>query len=117
MFWLGYNPLKVKEQEIGARAHYFKKRHPTEQDFRLQMRKVLELLWNAVVKGGHVCIIMGRSKIHGKIIDNASILTEIAENMGFKLLTAITRQIATSRKTFNLAHANIQTENLLVFEK
>ncbi len=117
MYWLGYNPIKVKEQEIGARAHYFKKNHPTEQDFRLQMQKVLELLWATVVRGGHVCILMGRSKIHGKIVDNASILTEIAADVGFTPLTTITRRIASTRKTFNLSHANIHTESLLVFQR
>src|SRR5262249_28745521 len=30
MFWLGYDPLRVKEQEIGARAHYFRKNAPNE---------------------------------------------------------------------------------------
>jgi site-specific DNA-methyltransferase (cytosine-N4-specific) len=117
MFWLGYDPIQVKRQEIGARAHYFKKHPPTEQDFRRQMRNVLELLWTTVVKNGHVCIVMGRSKIHGKIIDNASILIEIAQEVGFTSLVNITRQIAASRKTFNLSHANIQVENLLVFKK
>ncbi len=37
MFWLGYDPLKVKEAEIGARAHYFKKNHPTIDDFKAQI--------------------------------------------------------------------------------
>lgn len=117
MFWLGYDPIQVKRQEIGARAHYFKKNHPTEQDFRRQMHNVLELLWATVVKNGHVCIVMGRSKIHGNIVDNASILVEIAQEIGFTPLANMTRQIAASRKTFNLSHANIKTENLLVFAK
>jgi site-specific DNA-methyltransferase (cytosine-N4-specific) len=117
MFWLGYDPIQVKRQEIGARAHYFKKNHPTEQDFRYQMKKVLELFWATVVKDGHVCIVIGRSKIHGKIVDNAFILVEVAQEIGFTPLANITRQIAASRKTFNLSHANIKAENLLVFKK
>jgi len=117
MFWLGFDPIEVKRQEIGARAHYFKKNYPTEQDFRNQMQKVLELLWTNVVKDGHVCLVIGRSKIHGKIVDNATILLEIAKQVGFVPLVNLTRKLAASRKTFNLSYANIKTENLLVFRK
>ncbi|OGW27191.1 MAG: hypothetical protein A2X59_03190 [Nitrospirae bacterium GWC2_42_7] len=117
MFWLGYDPIQVKNQEIGARAHYFKKNHQTEHDFRRQMRNVLELLWAVIVKGGCICIIIGRSIIHGRTIDNASMLTEIAGEVGFTSVGNISRQISSSRKTFNLSHANIKTENILVFRK
>lgn len=117
MYWLGYDPLSVRQQEIGARAHYFKKNYPTEQDFRGQMDYLLDLLCQVVVAGGHICIVIGRSKIHGKIVDNAAHVIDLAEKRGLKLLTNIPRSIASSRKTFNLAHANIKTENILVFEK
>lgn len=117
MFWLGYDPIWVKKQEIGARAHYFKKNHQTEQDFRRQMRSVLDLLWAVIVEGGCICIIMGRSVIHGRTIDNAAMITEIAREVGFVSVGNIHRRIASSRKTFNLSHANIQTENILVFKK
>lgn len=117
MFWLGYDPINVKEQEIGARAHYFKKDRPTERDFQLQMSKVLQLIWATMVPGGHVCIIIGRSKIHGKIVDNAAIITAAAVTLGYEPVVNIARTIAASRKTFNLSHASIHTENLLVFRK
>jgi site-specific DNA-methyltransferase (cytosine-N4-specific) len=117
MYWLGYDPIQVKKQEIGARAHYFKKNYPTEKDFRQQMRNVLELLWQLVVRRGHVCIVIGRSKIHGRIIDNASIIAQIATDLGFQQIANLTRLIASSRKTFNLSHANIKRENLLVFRR
>jgi site-specific DNA-methyltransferase (cytosine-N4-specific) len=117
MFWLGYDPIKVKQQEIGARAHYFKKNYPTEEDFLGQMEHVFKLIWSTLVKDGHACIVIGRSKIHGKIVDNAKLLAELAKKIGFEEITNIPRTIASSRKTFNLYHANIHTENLLIFRK
>jgi len=117
MYWLGFDPIEVKQKEIGARAHFFKKNHHTEKDFQTQMQSVLELLNSSVVNGGHICIVVGRSKIHGKIIDNAKIILEIGKTLGFKLVANLPRQIASSRKTFNLSHANIKSENLIVFEK
>ncbi len=117
MYWLGYDPIAVREHEIGARAHYFKKNYPTEEDFNCQMEYLLFLLEQVLVSHGHICMIIGRSKIHGKIIDNANNVIRLAEKRGFTLLANISRVIAASRKNFNLAHANIKTENLLVFEK
>lgn len=117
MFWLGYDPLAVKKSEIGARAHYFKKNHPTVDDFKKQMQFLLTLLHNVMVNGGHACIIIGRSKIHGEIIDNASIIMKIAEKVGFTTIEILQRKIAENRKSFNLSHANIKTEHILVFKK
>ncbi len=117
MFWLGYDPLAVKKSEIGARAHYFKKNHPTVEDFKKQMQFLLTLLHNVMVNGGHACIIIGRSKIHGEIIDNASIIMKIAEKVGFTTTEILQRKIAENRKSFNLSHANIKTEHILVFKK
>ena len=117
MYWLGYDPLAVKEHEIGARAHYFKKRHPTEDDFRQQMTHLVRLLYQVVVFSGHICVVIGRSKVHGQIIDNASIVADVGQENGFRLLARLPRTIAPSRKTFNLTHANIKTEEILVFEK
>ncbi len=117
MFWLGYDPLKVKAAEIGARAHYYKKKPPTVNDFKEQMAYLLNLLYDVLVTDGHACIVIGRSKIHGKIIDNATIMTEIAENIGFHLVEKLERKIAPNRKSFNLSHANIKVEHILIFGK
>src|SRR5574341_945294 len=117
MFLLGYDPIQVRQQEIGARAHYFKKSHPTTEDFRRQMQHVFNLIWATLVEGGHACFVIGRSKIHGKFVDNATLLMEIAQEVGFEIIADLQRRIAPSRKAFNLSHAQIQTESVLVFRK
>lgn len=117
MFWLDRDPLAVKVQEIGARAHYFRKNPPTIEDFQAQMKHVLQLLHKVVVPGGYICIVIGRSKIHGQIVDNASLVTAVARQCGLCTVTNLSRQIAASRKSFNLSHANIKTEQILIFQK
>lgn len=117
MYWLGFDPIVVKQKEIGARAHFFKKEHHTKKDFQYQMQTVLNLLNTCVVSSGHICIVIGRSKIHGEIIDNARIILEIGKTLGLKSIANIPRQISSSHKAFNLSHANIKSENILVFEK
>ena len=108
MFWLGYDPINVREHEIGARAHYFKSRPQTAEDFVNQMTKIMILLKNIVVKDGHICILIGRSKIHGEIIDNASTISKLGERQGFRIIANYSRNISASRKSFKLNHANIK---------
>ena len=117
MFWLGYDPLQVKEKEIGARAHFFKANHHTADDFVGQMRSTFELIDSVLVRNGYACFVIGRSKIHGKIVDNAKIIEEAAQNFRFKTVFRAERVIAANRKSFNLSHANIKTETVLVLAK
>ena len=32
MYWLGFDPIPIRENEIGARPHYFKTNHQDETD-------------------------------------------------------------------------------------
>lgn len=117
MWWLGFDPLAVKEQEIGARAHFFKRNHHTEEHFWDQMRETFNLIEKVLVKRGYACFVIGRSKIHGKIIDNADIIQTVAAEGGFTTTFRKERTISATRKSFNLSHANIKTETVLVLQK
>jgi DNA modification methylase len=117
MWWLGFDPLAVKKHEIGARAHFFKRNHHTEANFWEQMRDTFKLIDNVLVSRGYACFVIGRSKIHGKIVDNADIIQAVASELGFGTSARIERPILSSRKSFNLSHANIKTETVLVLRK
>ena len=117
MWWLGFDPLTVKDQEIGARAHYFKKNHQTEVDFILQMESLFTSFAENCLKDAFVCFIVGRSKIHGRIVENEKIIRDAGEKVGFTLVDSIARTINPSRKSFNLSHARIKQEHLVVLQK
>lgn len=117
MWWLGFDPISVKEKEIGARAHFFKKNHHTAEMFEDQMRTTLSLVESVLVDKGYVCVVVGRSKIHGKVIDNGAMIYELGQSLGFKPIIKLERQINANRKSFNLSHANIKTESVLVLQK
>lgn len=116
MWWLGFDPLAVKRREIGARPHYFKKNHATFDEFREQMASVLRLLARVMVPHGYACFVAGRSRIHGVDYDNAAMIAEEAERLGFTTTAQITRLIRATRKAFNLSHARIKTEEILVLQ-
>ena len=117
MWWLGFDPQNVKKLEIGARAHFFKKNHHTWEDFARQMRQTFTLLERIVVPAGHVCFVIGRSRIHGQIIDNAKIIEEAGAKYGFYRYFTTERVLASHRKSFNLSHANIKTETILILKR
>ncbi len=112
MYWLGLDPLAVKAREIGARAHFFKRNHHTEEDFARQMTRTFDLIRKVLIPGGYACFVVGRSRIHGRIVNNARIVEEAAT--GFDLVYSAERTISATRKAFNLSHANIKTETVLV---
>lgn len=114
MWWLGYDPLYVKQREIGARAHFFKTNRHTAAHFVDQMRITLNLISSVLLPEGYACFVVGRSKIHGEIIDNAAIVEAVSRESGFSTVFKTDRTIRADRKSFNLSHANIKTETLLV---
>ena len=116
MWWLGYDPLLVKSHEIGARAHFFSNQRRKKEDFQAQMSHVFALLRKVMRKGTHCCFVVGDSKIHGRFVDNAQALMNAATPHGFKLVFRSARSINQHRKSFNLHHARIKLEHILVWE-
>ena len=117
MWWLGYDPISVKDQEIGARAHYFKKDYQTEEDFIVQMQQLFDFMNNMCAENAFICFVIGRSKIHGRIIENEILLEKIGKKSGLQHIITIERTIKSSRKSFNLSHARIKKEFIVILQK
>lgn len=115
MYWLGEDPIEVRDAEIGARPNYFRKNPDTPEDFRLQMSHCFDLFSKVTLPLSIVCMVIGRSIIHGNIIDNAELIRSAANENGFHLIGSAGRQIPSSRKAFNPKHGTINTETVLVF--
>jgi site-specific DNA-methyltransferase (cytosine-N4-specific) len=117
MWWLGFDPFYVKEREIGARPHYFKKDPHTPAHFRHQMAKVFALLRSACIDNSYVCFVLGDSKIHGSIINNTDLLQDAAASHKFEMVATISRDVALTRKAFNLSNSRITREKVVIFQK
>lgn len=117
MWWLGYDPIEVRTYEIGARPHYQKKNGQTEKDFYRQMDSVFDILTKCLVKNGHICFVVGRSIISGRVVDNAILIQDIGSKHGLTLVSDISREIAATKKSFNLKYGKIKEENILIFRK
>lgn len=117
MYWLGMDPIAVRRNEIGARPHYHKRNPQTAADFEVQIGQLFDLLSSVIVPRGHACFQVGSSIIRGEHIDNAKIFERAATSRGFSLVAAMTREIPRARKAFNLSHARINEERILIFRR
>lgn len=117
MLWLGYDPQIVKQLEIGARYKYYGTYGESENDFYHQMESLFRNLFNLIISGGFIGFIIGRSIIHGKYIENYKMIIRAAEKNNFSLIDIIERDINSSKKSFNLAHAKITNEKILILQK
>ena len=115
MWWLGYDPIHVRNNEIGARPHYQKKNGQTADDFCRQMNQVFDLICEKLVINGHVCVVIGRSVIKGQVIDNSGMIENIASSHNLRLVANIERSISLVKKSFNPKYGKIKKENILVF--
>lgn len=117
MLWLGYDAESVKKKEIGARAHYFKKNRQTADDFIAQMNDLFKQFNSIILNDGFVAFVVGKSKIHGEIIDNEKIIEDAGLQNGFSKVVTLERNMNSNRKSFNLSHARIKKEYIVVLKK
>lgn len=117
MYWLGADPISVREAEIGARPHYFKSNPHTEVDFARQMTQVLENLVDVLLPVSPIVIVVGDSLIHGKAIDNRTLLFDAASRLGIRPRAATVRPIRRARSSFNATHGQGRDfEHVLLLE-
>lgn len=117
MYWLNFDPIQVRSEEIGARYSYFKKSKYEGYDFAEQMSQLLTTLYEKCVPGATLSFVIGRSKIHGVIFNNDEIIADIATSIGYKHITTLVRDMVSSHKSFNLSHARIKVEYIVVLQK
>ena len=117
MYWLGEDPIAVRNAEIGARPNYFKRNPATADDFRKQMAHCFELFREVTLPRAVICIVVGRSIIKGKVINNAALLRSAAHEHNFQHVGSAARKIPSTRKAFNPAHGTINAETIIVFAR
>jgi DNA modification methylase len=119
MYWLQYDPIAVRESEMGARPHYFRSTLPeTEVDFGEQMGEVFAGLARVLRPGSPAVVVVGDSVIRGRSIDNRELIFDAAESSGFMPRAATLRTIRRSRSSFNSNHGSGRNvEHVLLLEK
>jgi len=115
MYWLGYDPVSVREVEIGARPHYVSsKKGDTIHDFSAQMATVFNGVSKHLVRGAVVAVIVSSDcRIRGEVFDVPALLEEALADIGYEPLTQVRRTIPRTRKAFNPEIGSIESETLV----
>jgi site-specific DNA-methyltransferase (cytosine-N4-specific) len=82
MYWLGFDPVAVREAELGARPHYSKANGLTEVDFGNQMGEVFGHLARILLPHAPTVVVVGDSVIGGRRIDHGRLLVDVAAGRG-----------------------------------
>ena len=115
MYWLGFDPIAVREAELGARPHYCKANGLTEIDFGKQMTEVFGQLARLLRPAAPAVVVVGDSVIAGRQVNNGQLLVEVAAARGFALDVWTERRIRRGRSSFNRAHSRGRTrEHILL---
>jgi len=119
MLWLGMNSAKFKREEIGSHRKYSSRSSngATVDTFRQEIEITFQWLHHHLRVHRYACFVLGDSTIKGKVIDNASLFSEIAQKCGFAEVARISRRMKDTRKAFNPRIGKIKKEQILILQK
>lgn len=118
MYWLGFDPIRVRGSEIGARPFYSGSGTLTADDFCREMSEVFSEVYRLLRPGGAAIVVVGDSIIRGEPIDNSELLTRAADTAGFDLLASRFRLIRKTSTSFNRQHSRARNgEHVLLFSR
>jgi hypothetical protein len=114
MYWLGFDPIHVREREFGARPHYVSSNGDTINDFLDQMIATFEGTARHLIDGAYaVILVASECTIRGQVHDLPARLEEALRRISYKPLTQIKRRIPRTKKAFNPDIGSIESETLL----
>jgi hypothetical protein len=117
MYWLGFDPISVRTDEMGARPHYSGTGKADITTFRAQMLEVMQGIVATLVDGGICLVVVGDSRIKGEIHDGAELFDDLSQAVGMERVARGTRPIRASSKSFNPAVGRATEEHVLLYRQ
>jgi SAM-dependent methyltransferase len=117
MYFLGHDPIAVREKELGARPHYSGPNGHSIERFICEMQDVFVGISKHLIPNAKVALLVSsESRIRGEVFPLPRLLDIAFSDIGYKSLTEVERQIPRTRKTFNPDIGSIESETLMFFE-
>jgi hypothetical protein len=114
MYWLGFDPIQVREREFGARPHFSSSTGDTIDDFIKQMVATFQGVSKHLIDGAHAAVLVSSECcIRGRVHNLPAELEKGLHEIGYEPLTQIRRRIPRTRKAFNPDIGSIESETLL----
>lgn len=118
MMWLQMDQPRFKKEEIGSHRKYSNPSSKAAgvETFRTEFDFILKWLSQNLKRNGYACFVVGNSTLRGKLIDNASLISQAGQANGFVEVARINRTMQSSKKSFNPSHGRIKTEQILILQ-
>lgn len=116
IFWLGHNPKKLGDVEIGSHLKHQRKNTGFEE-YVDDMSAVFKDCFNVLSPGRYAVFVVGDAVFSGETIDTAAGLAVAAEALGFEHVVTVERPIHQTRRSFSAAARRARAEKLLVLRK
>jgi len=117
MLWLGMDFDLFRKHEIGGHSHFITNRFRLLSEYLGDMlRSIIEM--NRVLKKGKLCVIVvGNSSLEYELIESHKFFATMSENIGFKPVKTIFRNIDKTKKYTSTDIGKIDDEYILVMQK
>lgn len=116
IFWLDGDPREMGKVEIGSHLKYQKSNYDFEQ-FKIEMRPVLENCYRALKAGRYAVFVLGNALFNGVEYETAELIGKVAEEIGFKIIGIIDRQLPETKRTVKSWARRATTEQMLILRK
>ena len=115
MFWLGFEPSKLREMEIGAHLTHYQNPNAIDR-YSADMKLCLQNMFN-LLKPNKLCgIVIGDSIVHGKIVNIGKLLEKIGKDIGFSIEKNYRQTIFGPHYSLKQKNST-KMESILIFKK
>jgi DNA modification methylase len=116
LLWLGYDPRQLANKEIGS--HLRHQKESTGFDAYIEeMKQCLSGMYRVLKPGRYAVLVVGDAIYKEKLYQGAESLSQVGEDLGFKTVCIIERNIHNTKRSFVAAGRRATTEKLLVLQK
>ena len=117
MYWLGFDPIGVREKEIGARPHYSGPNGMDIEHFVGDIAECFRGISTHLIDEAHIALLVSsKCTIRKAVFDLPPLLKEALEAEGYTFLGCSERTIPRTRKAFNPSIGSIDSEVMLFFQ-
>lgn len=116
MYWLEFDVVNVKKNEIGSRDKHSSQRKEID-DFNENIKKCFQEVVRVLKPNRHAIIIIGDSVIRKKLYDAKEMMINMGEKIGLKFIDSTSENLKKTTRMFNPNFTNgLKFEHVMIFK-
>ena len=116
IFWLGFDPKSMSQNEIGSHLRHQKGNTEIEQYLK-EMSECLQKMFAAIRPGRYAVLVIGDAVYKGTSYDTSKLLEPVAVKIGFEIVGIVPRNVHETKRSFISAARRLRVEKFLIIRK